>query len=529
MLTAQQTLRKEYCPPLDEATFFAITSDHDLASPDGLHDCVAILNALRQGAIEQENAEFDPSGTGGAGFTHNDEYSGSHSSPEESSTSLGVTSITTGLSELRWDDKTDIGTDLEDMSFEEKQQYLCDMFITTTTITPFTISCVLKQCKGVLCQAIDELLTLSALEHEEYQSADGQSPIPKGIDGFLGQQNAGRGRRGKSKKPRTGESSRASSVPSTLNDVSNGRRNVWTSSDEDVDFICSRTNVAPKVVKSTYHANGASVSATIRSLSSKVSADYQNLNDLNPLLQLSVVELSQEFGFLTEPQVYGLLTIARNNPSAARELAEVLISAPEPVQTGKVNGFAHYKPFIPTDEGESHASRMSSPLVAVDPSQTRFTAASHSAAAGLAYTKAAAAYKRGKSDHLMGGVAGYYADVGREQVKAAKALNAAAADALVMSQSSPRAIDLHGVSVADAVRIANARVNIWWESLGDARYAPGGGGPAREGFRIVTGIGRHSKDGAPRIGPAVSRMLIREGWKVEVGQGETIVYGKARH
>ena len=84
------------------------------------------------------------------------------------------------------------------------------------------------------------------------------------------------------------------------------------------------------------------------------------------------------------------------------------------------------------------------------------------------------------------------------------------------------------MSVADAIRIASDRTSAWWEGLGDTKYAPGGGGPARSGYRIVTGIGSHSKNHAPRIGPAVAKMLVREGWRVEVGHGELIVTGKAR-
>ena len=48
-------------------------------------------------------------------------------------------------------------------------------------------------------------------------------------------------------------------------------------------------------------------------------------------------------------------------------------------------------------------------------------------------------------------------------------------------------------------------------------------------FRIVTGVGKHSKDGTLRIGPAVSKMLMREGWRAEVLAGEIIVRGKSKH
>jgi hypothetical protein len=247
------------------------------------------------------------------------------------------------------------------------------------------------------------------------------------------------------------------------------------------------------------------------------------------LIQLNLAELKHDFPSVSDSELFGVLHMTRNIPSAAHELAEAMVASPQPVHGSKVNGMAQYAPFAPVNILEPDPPRSSLSCTKIDPASTRAIAASHSAAASVAFAKASAAYKRGKSDPLMKGAALYYAELGREKAKASKASFAAAADALVASQSTSRVLDLHGVGVADAVRIAQEKVNKWWESLGDAKYAPGGGGgPARDGYRIVTGVGRHSKDGAPRIGPAVSRMLVREGWKVEICHGETIVYAKAQ-
>ena len=519
----EQALRKEYCPPLDEALFLAIGSEVDPTDTDQLHGFTAILDSLRLAAREQENTDFDPSGTGGVGYGAGPEDSKSQSIPEDDSASYGVTSITTGLSELKWDDHNDIGAELEEMPLGKKQEYLKNMF---TTMKPYDIMFVLKKCKGILCQAIDELLNLSSLEEE---SQNGHVLIPKSIDGFLGQENRGRGRKGKRKgQSLTNESSRASSVSSGLSDASNEPRNVWKASTQDVDFVCSRTNIPHKVVVSTYHANAASLPATIRTLAAEHGARFKTLNELDPLVQLQIVKLKHDFESVPESQLFGLVYMARKTPSAARELAAVLVSTPSQVQNSGVTGIVHYAPFVASDDIGSNSPHSPSPWIKIDPSYTRAVAVSDGAAASVAFTKAAASYRRGRSDHLMNGAASYYAEVGRQRSEAAKASFAAAADALVASQSTSHAVDLHGVGVADAVRIAQEKVNIWWEGIGDAKYAPGGGGPVRDGYRIVTGVGRHSKDGAPKIGPAVSRMLVREGWKVEVGQGETIVYGKAR-
>jgi hypothetical protein len=455
-----------------------------------------------------------------------DRASQSRTSPDEDSESYGVTSITTGFSELKWDEETSVGVDLEDMSHEQKEQYLKNMF---PAIRQYDIAFVLKKCKGILCQAIDQLLNLTSLEEETQQSPNQPPLIPKSIDGFRSQENGSRGRKGKSKRQsHTNDSSRASSAASGLSDASSERRNVWTAATEDVEFILSRTKLAQKSIKSAYHANAASLPATIRALAAEHGANFSTLNEIGPLVQLNIAELKHDFQSVPDLELFGLLQMARNIPSAAHELAQVMVALPQPVHGSNVNGIAQYAPFAPITSLEPDPPRPSSSWTKIDPSSTRAVAVSQSAAASVAYTKASTTYKRGKSDHLMKGAAFYYAELGRKQAAASKASFAAAAGALVALQSTSRVLDLHGVGVADAVRIAQEKVNTWWESLGDAKYAPGGGGPVRDGYRIVTGVGRHSKDGAPRIGPAVSRMLVRGGWKVEIGHGEVIVYGKAR-
>lgn len=89
-------------------------------------------------------------------------------------------------------------------------------------------------------------------------------------------------------------------------------------------------------------------------------------------------------------------------------------------------------------------------------------------------------------------------------------------------------VDLHGYTVSEAVRIATDEIWAWWEGLGDRKYASGGGGPVREGFRFVTGVGNHSVGGRPKIRPAVAHRLVKDGWKVSVQEGEVLVTGRVR-
>jgi hypothetical protein len=85
---------------------------------------------------------------------------------------------------------------------------------------------------------------------------------------------------------------------------------------------------------------------------------------------------------------------------------------------------------------------------------------------------------------------------------------------------------LHGVNVKDAVRISREKVTTWWHELNEQRVGTIGTRRIGEGYQIITGKGNHS-DGKGKLGPAVGKMLIREGWKVEVRGGRLVVMGVA--
>ena len=86
-----------------------------------------------------------------------------------------------------------------------------------------------------------------------------------------------------------------------------------------------------------------------------------------------------------------------------------------------------------------------------------------------------------------------------------------------------------GASVKDAVRISRERVTEWWVRECEERARSGTRGEiVGGGYRIVTGVGRHSEGGRGKLGPAVGAMLVREGWKIEVGGGVIVVRGVAK-
>lgn len=505
-----------YCPPLDDALFYGIVSDYDL--PQDQAALTAVLDSLKASAIEQEDTEFDPSGTGGSRQTR-DATDTTRSSPEDT-LSNGVTSITTGLSDLKWQKSDSLGHELDGSTPEQKTEWLERLF---PDIPKRELGDVLDSHGGSLDKATDELLNLSFLRQEDEEQPAEDRPVPKGIEAFAEEAQVRR-KGGKKRKARTNESSRATSASSSKYDPAPPPSNMWSTMSEDVEFICSRTTLHPQVVRSVYHANGARLGPTIRALATKEGSAYDSLAEVDPILELQISEFEAEFEQVPKSHIYGLLNLARNIPSATQELLKAMTTP-----TGDHSGTLQVTPqYARPDlkENTPMAASTSAPWTTTKCVSGRATASSYRLAAGQSFEQASAAYRKSRSDRLYGGVAAYHSEVGRERAKVARALQAAEADTLVARQSSSTVLDLHGVSVQDAVRIAASRTQEWWDSLGDAKYVPGGGGAVRAGFKIVTGVGSHSKNHAPRIGPAVSKMLIREGWKVEIGHGDLIVKGK---
>ncbi|KAM7218111.1 hypothetical protein V8F06_006517 [Rhypophila decipiens] len=112
----------------------------------------------------------------------------------------------------------------------------------------------------------------------------------------------------------------------------------------------------------------------------------------------------------------------------------------------------------------------------------------------------------------------------RDEHQAAAARSFQEAQKLVEEQSrnTPLQIDLHGVTVLDGVRIAKHRVQLWWDRLEGNRELKA----KREGFTVVTGVGRHSANGISRLRQAVGAALRNDGWKYETLTGSFRVTGR---
>ncbi|KAI8872300.1 hypothetical protein GQ42DRAFT_161403 [Ramicandelaber brevisporus] len=92
----------------------------------------------------------------------------------------------------------------------------------------------------------------------------------------------------------------------------------------------------------------------------------------------------------------------------------------------------------------------------------------------------------------------------------------------------PTVIDLHHLSVSNALAVARHELVRWWMGIyGQTMYRTATGRvTSGQQMRIITGRGNHSVGGIARILPAVSRMLAYEGWRHSREVGYFIIDGR---
>ncbi|CAK4031192.1 Smr domain-containing [Lecanosticta acicola] len=535
-------LEAEYCPPLDPALLSAILSDFDLSSTHDVEQARATLDPLKESAFLEEAAGFDAAGTGAQ-----DESLG-HGSKAEScpgtSVSLSretdLTSLSNGLSSLELDQDLDDGShtpgtistaeDIETLDEDTKIQMLLD--VTHGRVTRYSAKHTLRKCNGKWHAALDELLNHVFFD-EAGQGNEEHKVSAKGIDAFSEENVAKRGRKRKHKvqNARKMDDRRSSSLPISPIDSTVPVTNKWQTAGEDIDFIASRTGMATSSVASIYYSNGTSLSRTISDIL-KTSVQNDTPSD-DPIIAVNAHDLGLEFPTIIPAFAAALVGLTHPSTAAARELAKALTTRPQ--VKGGVQIVPQYRPpqeedteiasqIVGKKSKQSNASNLSSEL-----SDLNGQANAYAAARRTALSQAYAAHRKAKSDRLMAGAAAYYGQVSRDNAALYSRSSAAAADQLAQSQSGAGELDLHGIDVLNAVRIAQGKVEEWWQGLGEQRANGRLGAAERQaGYRIVVGRGTHSEDGKSKLGPAVTKMLKSDGWRFEPAGAVIVVKGRAR-
>ncbi|KAI2726231.1 hypothetical protein CBS147332_3118 [Penicillium roqueforti] len=536
-------LESTYCPPIDPALFVAIVSDFDLAIPTQVEQLRETLNLLNASAVEQADLPFDPTGTTNL---RNSDVSGSLGGESSDDAPSDFTSWPSleSLDQDNGDSNTasrhaeklkgsKLAYTFLGMSTADKAQNLISMF---PSITRLEAERILEDCHNNLSRSMDVLLNLAFIEETQIArevpqetpkeaAQGGQFSTPKSIDGFQANENQNGSKKSRKKKKQQ-QQRRIELASQAMNNTS---ANKWEAGKKDIEFLSSRASALQREkIASTYHENSMSLGATIRVLAQiHGPKDIQEIED-DPVLITQVGELSHKYPGINATTLTGLVRISSNQISAADELAEKLARRPDLTCISNIISFVSSPIALDEEENVAPAQQADSASDFMEFDEAAAAANSHFAARSVALAQASQAARRARSNPLYGGASAYYRDVGNEQRQLAMRHLATASDRLVARQSSQYDLDLHGVTVVNAVRIARERVQAWWDGLGDQKYVRGGGQSSHGGFNIVCGVGHHSLDRKSHIGPAVWNMLLKEGWRVELNRGSMLVTGVNR-
>ncbi|KFY72060.1 hypothetical protein V499_07784 [Pseudogymnoascus sp. VKM F-103] len=531
-------LKPHYCPPLDESMFLAILSDYDLSLPINLENACKTLDMLAEDAEVEESMGFDPSGSSGAVVGDGADAVAQDNSEGHSTFAWSSTTDDTSLSQgfatlgLEGEELRDAGrqnsqgraaggeansydAQFKGMDLAAKEAVLVETF---PGLKPYDIKHTLKMCKSDTEKAMEELLNQVYLEENLGRR--------QGVDGFYEESDIPPvKKKGRNRKKRQ-EPSTQNYVSTTSDTRPEVAESKWESARRDVETISNLTGMPTKQVGSLYHKHGTLVPPVLNAI---IDAHQElGLDDNDSSMHLKALELNRDYPAIPITRLLAIVQICTSAHSSPRDLVRALTSRPyssgtqspmSPIQLEfrlpppDLSGLSESK-LKPNSHNAVYANGQSSQQTSAYATDGR----DYKALSNGAYNQAAAAYKRGKSDPLMGGAAAYYSSVGRDYGAKAKSATSATANATAARQSTASQLDLHGIGVADAVRIAREKVTSWWVGLGDRVNGHGG-------YKIITGKGTHSEGGVARVGPAVSRMLIREGWRVEVGSGSMVVTG----
>ncbi|TEA18936.1 Smr domain-containing protein [Colletotrichum sidae] len=524
-------------PLLDPTVVIAIASEVDLHDAAQLVNVRAMLHSLAQDVLAEEASGFNASGVPDAVSTND----------TGTETRDSSTNVSEGL-HLKDSDSTGTGltspSALEDSEYdvpriktfdgdseEEKLLQLQEMF---SDLKPHDVSFALKKARGDFQMALETLLNVQFLE------SIGERP--KGVDGFFEPERpiskpGKKKNKGKKRKELLIDDSSGSSSAADTSPVAEDNERT-----EKILYVVEKLDLPFEEVASVFEARRGSVERTIVEFLERYTKQGVVVDDKNSTFgKQHLHELKKQYRHIPERLLSPLVEVTRSDHQWTEEVAALLNRYFGKLPAKRLDVDYKLVPIAGEDvEGSSvgwqkvapsktsvispigrplNSPALSSPTFgprtykqAMDAIGVRREASTHS------FNTAGQVYKKG---HLYRQAAGFYADRGREEARSFAKAKSVAADMHVASTSSANEIDLHGVEVADGVRIARERVWDWWNNLGEYRARK-----AQEGFNIVTGRGLHSAGGVSRLRQGVIAALVNDGWKVSVGTGSYRVTGR---
>ncbi|KAH7040805.1 uncharacterized protein B0I36DRAFT_311521 [Microdochium trichocladiopsis] len=575
---------------LDETTILSIAGDYDLTDPTQFAAVRDVLLTIAKDVPLEEASGFNPSGLGpeeeggldefqnrgddahghgggGGGRAGGAARSGTSESDLKSNDGLTTASTATtteGMGALSLGSSASsprtrsspasrggdtpgvlyVGGIFDGLTESEKEQQLAEMF---TSLKPVDVRLALKKAGGNASAAIDSLLNLQWLEQT------GQRV--KGVEGFYlsdedrlgsGTGTAKRKKQGKRKgqKKQLGKGGASRSEPhSPRSPGSPAEEDVMDDEQHDANiaFIAEKLNQPASDVTNIYYRHGNSSGATIVEILDNflrlglTSSDQSLLQDvheqstkypwipreyigasieISPSYEFAIAVINVLGGFFEKP-AYMKYNVAYSVVASDKDTEFDSVNS----KNGSKSGLSQRGKTIDLRPSPLPQTRLPTTLQKATANTSLLAAAKdHS------YASASSAFRKGRSDPLFRQAAGYYAERAREQATNHRQAISVETNMLVDQQSTRGMVDLHGATVQDGVEIALDRCWRWWDGLNGEDRAR----QAKEGFVVVTGLGRHTTDGRSRLRTNVFKALVADGWKAEVLTGAYLVTGRRR-
>ncbi|OLL26756.1 Smr domain-containing protein [Neolecta irregularis DAH-3] len=359
-----------------------------------------------------------------------------------------------------------------------------------------TIEYTLRECGGDIQKATDELLNREALDIE-FRTADGhllafdELAVPDDIH-FL---------RKKKRKARRGQLN-VGFVQLSTRDI---HKTSWLTIQENADWISNEFQIPRETALSALHAH-TSVNQAINVLFGKV----QNIKLPTPYITQAALDIHTKYPKVSQERLEQLLVASKGDIDTSTKLVKLLHDKLDPPQV-------LCKPLPPkfaTDSTESAAM-----VAAARPAACQDKVDFYTQKRNECFAKAAETFR--KSGPLFKTAAAAYSDQGKEYDLKAKVWSAKAREAILDNASKkPYELDLHGLTITEALQLTRTKCNDWWSRVKVASDLK----TVFDPLLIIVGSGTRSQDGIAKIPSVTRRLLDREGWKYEESPGALYSY-----
>ncbi|EMR08212.1 hypothetical protein PNEG_03381 [Pneumocystis murina B123] len=300
----------------------------------------------------------------------------------------------------------------------------------------------------------------------------------------------------------------------------------WNDIIPNIEWLADIFNIPKKQAASIYHQSSVSLSKSVYNL---LSSDYmiQRINESLVMLQhdykSNLKQLKKQFPSLEEHMYSRILLSVENDLPKAISVVKTIQQSPiyikDQNQTHHFNTSSSERHNHINDDYKSKLDNSSDDMIHTDYNleECKANLSTFIFNRNHAFKEAAKAYRKAKTQGLYRDIVTYYSKKAQEYNSKVKLWNMRAKMCMIQNSLPSYLIDLHGLTIAEAIPLVKKAVAQWWsheQKLQTDIPTP---------LEIITGAGLHSKNKLPKIKPSILQLLNKEGWLIEEKPGKIIV------